>query len=362
MSQIQLLAHNSDQYIDADRYPNLSSDRVFRCAVERFDTQMLLDPFEKQLHLPAGAIKHRDRDCWLAHVVGQEDQTLSAFWIDIDNAPQDLGVMVARIDTGQYDGLIAANPALLVYGGGIPSSELEVLLCPCYEKRTRAVNFVEPGEIHISPVHDVEGTRFECQLVENVHIVNLACGYDYQNREIALQSQQCMHFYCCFGFSEFGPWEKRKTQVYGARIQSVGRVLQFDAEGLSAVKLYCLGNHNMRKVAEDPPIAFLVGIGQCAFANAAANSGMVESCPHCPEANLDVPEAFAIGQLRECHDLKLCVATQCSDVLVAVVALDALVQFVSRNEIHDLRKNRTPLLHVASPMYDKWELACDKAA
>jgi len=49
--EIEPFSDDSDQYINADRNPDLGSDRVLRGAVEGLDTQMLFDPSKEQLHL-----------------------------------------------------------------------------------------------------------------------------------------------------------------------------------------------------------------------------------------------------------------------------------------------------------------------
>ncbi len=104
----KLFLQDGDQ--DVNRYgdPYLSSYRIVRRARERLDTQMLLDPLEKQLDLPSASIKPCDGNGWFVHVVGQEDQSLAGIRIDIDDAPQDVGVMADGVDPRHDDGLVAA--------------------------------------------------------------------------------------------------------------------------------------------------------------------------------------------------------------------------------------------------------------
>ena len=51
--QIESLFQDGDQKINADSDPYLGFDGVGRCTVKGFDSQMLFDPAEKELHLPA---------------------------------------------------------------------------------------------------------------------------------------------------------------------------------------------------------------------------------------------------------------------------------------------------------------------
>ena len=50
--------------------PDLGEDGVFRGSEERFDFEMLFDPFEEEFHLPAGFIDLSDRPSGKREVVG----------------------------------------------------------------------------------------------------------------------------------------------------------------------------------------------------------------------------------------------------------------------------------------------------
>ncbi len=58
------------QHVHAHRDPDLRLDRVGRRAVESLDPQVLLDPLEEQLHLPAAFVELRDGEGWEDEVVG----------------------------------------------------------------------------------------------------------------------------------------------------------------------------------------------------------------------------------------------------------------------------------------------------
>ena len=72
MVQIQGLLHDGHEYINGDGDPDLSLDSVFGSTIKSLDSEMLLDPFEKQFHLPAAAIQIGNRSGWQHKVVGQK--------------------------------------------------------------------------------------------------------------------------------------------------------------------------------------------------------------------------------------------------------------------------------------------------
>jgi hypothetical protein len=69
--QGEALLDDGDGTVDRYRDPDLRLHRILRNADEALDAQMLLDPFEKQLNLPATAIQLGDRGGREAEVVGQ---------------------------------------------------------------------------------------------------------------------------------------------------------------------------------------------------------------------------------------------------------------------------------------------------
>lgn len=53
-------------------------------------------------------------------------------------------------------------------------SEAEVALRAGHEECLRLMNPVEAGKIDAGPAHDVDGTSFEGEFVEDINVVNLA--------------------------------------------------------------------------------------------------------------------------------------------------------------------------------------------
>ena len=72
--EAQLLFENGYEDIGADRDPYLGLHRIGRGAEERLDPQVLFDPLEEQLHLPAHLVELCDYVCGQRHVVGQKDE------------------------------------------------------------------------------------------------------------------------------------------------------------------------------------------------------------------------------------------------------------------------------------------------
>ena len=108
MVKMQTFLRNGDQQVGRYGYPDLRLDGVLAGAKEHLDAQMLLDPFEEQLHLPALAVQIGDQPWLEREVVGQEYHAFSSVVLD-HYAPHRCGVILARKIARQNTGLVAQN-------------------------------------------------------------------------------------------------------------------------------------------------------------------------------------------------------------------------------------------------------------
>ena len=106
---LKLLFEDGRQQVHADGDPDLGLHRVVRVAVEGFDSQMLLDPFEEQFDLPTTAVELRDRERRQDEVVRQEPQLAAMLHVVETDATQRLRILPRDARSGQRDGLIGAQ-------------------------------------------------------------------------------------------------------------------------------------------------------------------------------------------------------------------------------------------------------------
>ena len=119
MFKMQTFVCNGDQHIAAHGNPDLRLHGVLAGAKKPLDTQMLLDPFEEQLHLPGLTIKVGN-EFWLEReVVGQKRDALAGFVLDHDPA-QGSRIVLAGVVNREYAGLIADDR-----GGALRSTRLQ---------------------------------------------------------------------------------------------------------------------------------------------------------------------------------------------------------------------------------------------
>jgi hypothetical protein len=67
------------------------------------------------------------------------------------------------------------------------------------------------------------------------------------------------------------------------------------------------------------------------------------------KTSFDIAEAFAISELSKCQTEELIPAGKIFDIAIALVAIDANLKLVGWEELHELRENSSPLVHLLPP-------------
>lgn len=160
---------------------------------------------------------------------------------------------------------------------------------------------VEARKIQIASIHDVDGSYFDNQAVEDIDIVNLSCGDDHDRRNVPAQIYKGVEFYSTFASPELGPWEKRQTKVYRCRVQGIDGLIQFDAEGIGGVKISGFCDEGLSEIGVKSPIPVLIGVGKGISRNFPTDAQMIKPPLGCPQTSLDISQTFPIGQLGKGH-------------------------------------------------------------
>ena len=115
---MKFLLNDGNEHLGEHGAPNLRLDCVLAVAQKLLDAQVLLDPFEEQLDLPAAFVQSGNGQaarpcCWsgrpkLAWLLGPEPDTAQVF-----------GVVLRNVVTVQCDGLIADKTAAPVHLGRV---------------------------------------------------------------------------------------------------------------------------------------------------------------------------------------------------------------------------------------------------
>lgn len=156
--QAEPFANDGHEQIAADGDPDLGFDGVLRGAIKGLDPQMLLDPFEEQLDMPAAAVQFGDDVSRKSEVVRQKHQALFPLGVPKADTTQLSRIALGGIEPLQRDRLIALHARALVNGMRNKTAETEVFPCSCNEESTVQGPAIQTFEVEVTAIHDVEGS------------------------------------------------------------------------------------------------------------------------------------------------------------------------------------------------------------
>src|SRR6267154_862333 len=311
---MESLLDDGDQNIGGDGDPDLRLNAILGSPVEGFDPQMLLDPFEKQLDLPAAAVQFGDRKRGQDEIVGQEDEGLGGFGIlKTDAAQRGLEALV-RVEAREDDTLVADQAGLAF-------------------------------KVEEATIHDVEGTGLGQQLVEDVDLMHLAITDVDEGGNVAAQIQQRVQLDGRFGQAERRPRKYRQTEIDGCGVERVDCLPQFDTEGFPHIQTPGDSDQALGEIGVDTPVAHGVGMGQRVASHRRTNSEVIELGTLCAQAYRDVPKALPVRQLREGHAQELVQAGKRLHFKLTVIACDATAKSGQRKMLQELCEYQLALVH-----------------
>jgi hypothetical protein len=192
---------------------------------------------------------------------------------------------------------------------------------------------VESAEIDVSPIHDVESPGLQDQFVQGQVVGRSSAGNVHKTGDIASQVQKGMQLDCAFVSAKLSPAEQAQAEVDSGGIEHVGRLFQGYTKAVFGIQSPGDSDEHLCEVGIDPPISRFVGIGQCTSRDLSPEAGVIEFGLHGSQTGLDISQAFAKGQLSECHAKKLVETVEGSRTMVAAIATDTASEIAERHKV-----------------------------
>ena len=184
---------------------------------------------------------------------------------------------------------------------GIQPPKLKVALRAGHEEGKTLGQEIQPREVEIPAIHDVKGTGFRKDLVQDVDIVHLAVADPDECRDVAPEIEQGVELDGCLRLAEVSPREHGKTQIDRRGIEGIDGLVQFDPEIVLGVQTSGDLDQDLSDIGIDPPVSCLVGVRERASGHVGANPHVIQFALLCPKTGFDVPQAFPIRELGKSH-------------------------------------------------------------
>lgn len=205
---------------------NLYPDSIFRVSPKGFDVQMLLDPFKKQLHLPALFVKYCNIICLDIERIGNICKRALEFLGVINDSAKSARIFLSGLIPGKFNSLIADNT---VNTFDKVFSVNDLILEPAflaYDKvRVDDTDFIQSGQIKVASVKDVVRIGFVRNIIHRLSIVNVGIGNIDVCRNLSNDIKKRMSFDPAFCAAELCPPENAEAEVNCRRTQYMTKIL-----------------------------------------------------------------------------------------------------------------------------------------
>src|ERR1700689_2089463 len=158
---------------------------------------------------------------------------------------------------------------------GAPTVQNHARLGPCDKEGARTMKGVQPFEIQVGAVHDVEGAGLEGDVVKDIHVMSFSVGNLNKSGDGTTQIQQRVQLYRRLLLTEVRPRKNRKAEIDGGGIQRIYGSVQVDAQWFGRIHRARDGDQHLSKIGVDAPVARLVRVGQSRAGDVAPESQMI---------------------------------------------------------------------------------------
>src|SRR3989442_2823198 len=204
---------------------------------------------------------------------------------------------------------------------------------------------IEPSEVQISAVHDIEAAGLKRDPIEQCEIGRVSLGNVYEARYRAAKVEHGVQLHCRLIALEPRPRKKRQAHVDDGRVERVCRIRQFDAEAISRIELSCDVDEAQSEVLINAPVTFLVGIRERAACHAAPNAEVIQLRGVSSQTRFDIAQALAKRKLRKRHAQKLIEVRELERRISARISRYAPPKCMQRQVIHQLREHEFAVMH-----------------
>ena len=340
--QLEIVLDNGNETVcddgDVDLYPH----GVFGIAPKTFDTQMLLDPFEEQLHLPAVAVKQSDVLGFEVEVVGVVNERASEVSDIEHNAPEFRGVVVSVSFAGESDSLVGKHTVCPIKKflskkhlvGGMPFLSYD-------EKRVGLVNGEKSRKIEIAPVEHIAGKRLIYNAIHELGVMDIGVCDAVENRNLGDDINLGVNLDTGLSAAEVRPKEKRHAKVDGCGVDSKETPMQFKV--LGDAPLLRKRDHVVGEFLEHKRVTEHIRVGKSAPADRRfAKPEKVASFSMCSDYIGEFPETSTPYQLPEHEHQQVIPVREVPLLCLGEMFFDYPSELPLRQKICDLCENILP--------------------
>ena len=345
-ANLKVMLNDGNEAVGDNGHVYLYADCVFRFSPKALDLKMLLDPFEKEFHLPPIFIEQGNVLRTEVEVVRIIDEASMKLWRIIDNSSDNTRILLLILLLGEADGLV------FEYISVENTLAIDDLICrlallPDDKECSKHIDPIEPGEVKVASVKHIARQRLVREPVHRVDIVYLGIGDPVENRNLRDDINLGMDSDARLCASELCPSEYGHAEINSRGVDGIEPSMQLellrDASGL--------GNrhHVESELLKDTMVSESVGLGQHLSVDGLVAKAEVFGLLTMCDCNIcEFPQASAAHELTK-HQNQQMVPMRHRPAFGPVVILgEYSPELPLREELYYLCKNEYPRMHICS--------------
>jgi len=349
--QFKIVFNNSDQTVcdDGDMY--LYPDCIFRFSPKGFDTKMLLNPFEKQLHLPSVAVKKGNFFCFEVEVVGVVGKGPSKVrGIEYD-APE-RNRIVSTVSLACEPNRLVSQDVVISFKHVFTFRDfiIRMKLLPYDEESSSLLNCVEFGEIKVSSIKHIASVPFVYKPVHGLGIMHICMADSVEDRYFSGNINLRMNLDAGLCASELCPSIDRHAQVDGNGINGIEPSVEFKLFG----DTFGLGNrHNVKgKLLKDFRVSQAVSFGKNTSVDGYLSKSQVKRSFGMSDSNIsEFSKTMTAYELAVHDNQHIAPVGWCHSDCPVFVFYYQSFEVTFREKLHNLCENIFANVHTCSNLY-----------
>ena len=347
-ANLEVVFDDSNEAVGDDGNVYLDTHCVLGLSPKSFDLKMLLDPFEKQLHLPPILVKQGDILGIEEEVVRVIDEAAVQFRSIIDDSPDSTRVLLLILLLSKADALVFEHVVRAIKDAfAIDNLICNFALLPDNEEGSEHMNLIETGEVKVASVKYIASKSLICEPVHRVDIMDFGVGNPIEYRYLRGDVNLRVDFNARLCASEFCPSEHRHTEINGRRLDGIEPAMQF--------KLLCdtlgLGNgyHMESKLLKNTVVSEKIGFRKHLSVDRFISKAEMLRLLTMGGCNIcKLPEGFAAHQLAEHQNQHMAPMRKRPSFGSVVVLGEDSPEIPLREKLGYLCKNVLSNMHICS--------------
>ena len=228
-ANLKVMLNDGNEAVGDNGHVYLYADCVFRFSPKALDLKMLLDPFEKEFHLPPIFIEQGNVLRTEVEVVRIIDEASMKLWRIIDNSSDNTRILLLIPLLGEANGLVFEHVVCSIENTlAIDNLIGRLALLPDDEECPKHTDSIESGEVKVASVKHIARQRLIREPVHRVDVVYFGIGDSVEHGYFRDNVNLSMNSDARLRASELCPSEYGHTEVNSRGVDGIEPSVQLE--------------------------------------------------------------------------------------------------------------------------------------